>query len=84
MQQGECSAPNYALLYDRVQIRHGRPQRYGSQVEKVDGVWKPLHLEDPEHLDALRARMQLPPISEYLEQICKTYDLPGRGWFTAR
>ena len=29
----ECSAPGYALLYDRVQLRHGRPQRYGSQVQ---------------------------------------------------
>ena len=82
----ECSAPGYALLYDRVQLRHGRPHRYGSQVQKVDGKWQPVPpLQDPERLDTLRAEMGLPPIAEYLQTIARMYDLPksppSRGLF---
>jgi len=78
----ECSASGYALLYDRVQLRHGRPQRFGSQVRKVDGRWEPVPpLQEPERLDALRSEMGLPPMADYLKQIEKMYDLPPRGWF---
>jgi len=83
----ECSPSGYALLYDRVQLRHGRPQRYGSQVQKVDGKWQPVPpLQEPERLDALRAEMGMPPIAEYLQMIVQMYDKPkaSRGWFQSQ
>ena len=84
LQEKELDGPYFALLYDRVQMRHNRPQRYGSQVrKKPDGGWEPVPpLEDPEHLDALRAGVGLQPIADYLTSIAKLYDKPAaRGWF---
>ena len=72
----ECSGPEYALLYDRVQLRHGKPQRYGSQVARnSEGHWEPAEpLEDPDHLDERRAAVGLNPIDEYLEGCARMYD----------
>lgn len=80
----ELDGPYYALLYDRVQLRHNRPQRYGSQVRKrPDGGWEPSPpLEDPEQLDTLRAGVGLQPIADYLREVAKMYNQPSRrGWF---
>lgn len=80
----EVDGPYYALLYDRVQRRHDRPQRYGSQVQKkADGSWEPAPpLEDPDRLDQLRASVGLQPIADYLRQIARMYNPPAKhGWF---
>lgn len=67
VQQGEADGSQYALLYDRVAIMvENRPQRYGTQVQCVDGRASPGKLEDPEHLEALRASVGLPPEEDYL------------------
>ncbi len=82
--QKELDAPYYALLYDRVQLRNDRPQRYGSQLrKKPDGSWEPAPpLEDADQLDVLRASVGLQPIAEYLHEISKIYDQPAKhGWF---
>lgn len=55
---GEVSGAHYALLYDRVAIRAGRPQRYGSQARCTGepGAVMTMHpLEDPAKVDAFRA-----------------------------
>jgi hypothetical protein len=64
----DTSAENFANLSDRVAVRAGRPQKYGTQMECVDGVWLAPNVEDPEWLDARRAQMGLPP---YLEQLAR-------------
>lgn len=84
LQEKELDGPYFALLYDRVQMRHGHPQRYGSQVrKKAEGGWEPVPpLENPDKLDALRASVGLPPIADYLTSVAKMYDKPAaRGWF---
>ena len=68
---GEASKQNLALLEDRLLIRQGKPQRYGSQVDMQNGVGlKPT--EDEANLDARRATMGLGPICEYLAYFVKT------------
>jgi uncharacterized protein DUF6624 len=63
----EVCPQHLAYLEDRILVREGRPQRYGTQLEK-DGVgWKPLPTTDPESLDARRRAVGLEPISEYLD-----------------
>jgi hypothetical protein len=69
---GEASKPNFALLEDRVLIRQGKPQRYGSQVDTKNGVTL-LPTEDDGNLDARRASMGLGPICEYLVRFVKTH-----------
>ncbi len=50
----ELEGQFYGLLYDRVALREGRPQTYGSQVDCVSGHYAPTHLIDPEHVDERR------------------------------
>ena len=68
---GEAAKQQLALLEDRLLIRQGKPQRYGSQVETRDGVGlKPT--EDGANLDARRAAMGLGSICAYLDNFVKS------------
>lgn len=57
---GEVDGPSYAMMYDRLAMSEGRPQRYGSQMTCVDGGWAVAPLEDSEGVDARRAAMGFP------------------------
>lgn len=54
-----------AEAIDILDIKHGRPQQYGTQLrfEPVLGLWK-LHNVDPRTTDAERVRMGVPPLAE--------------------
>ena len=56
---GEVRGESYGLMYDRLAINEGRPQRYGTQMTCKAGKWVIDHanLEDPEHADERRAAM---------------------------
>lgn len=62
---GKTAPSQYALLYDRVQVNQGRPQRFGTQGDCQQGQWKPNPVDAPQDLDALRVRYRLPPMAEY-------------------
>ena len=57
---GEVDGQEYALMYDRLAINEGRPQRYGSQMKCREGRWVVDTLEDPEHVDERRREMRIP------------------------
>jgi hypothetical protein len=58
-------AAQEAYLYDRIATYEGRPQRYGTQsVPCPDGQYRRWLTEDPEHLNARRHAVGLPPVSE--------------------
>lgn len=63
---GDASGSQYALLYDRIAMFEGRPQRYGSQIICTNGRFQPSPVEDATNLDRLRASVGLEPIAEYL------------------
>jgi hypothetical protein len=65
-----------ALLTDRVRSNEGRPQLYGTQVQVRDGKVAMLPMEDEANVDARRAALGLPPLSEYLAQLKQVYGLP--------
>jgi hypothetical protein len=50
---------NFAYLVDRVAVRAGRPQSFGTQMECVRGEWVVPEIEDHATLDARRKRMNL-------------------------
>lgn len=56
---GEVDGQDYGLMYDRLAINEGRPQRYGSQMICKAGrfVIDYGNLEDPANADARRAAM---------------------------
>lgn len=56
---GEVDGGEYGLMYDRLAINEGRPQRYGTQMTCKGGRWVVDYdnLEDPANADARRAAM---------------------------
>lgn len=63
----QVCARHLAYLEDRIRVREGLPQRYGTQLQKGDGGWEPLPVLDPEDLDARRRSVGLEPMAEYLD-----------------
>jgi hypothetical protein len=62
----EVCPQHLAYLSDRIRVREGKPQRYGTQLQRRGDGWAPLATEEPETLDARRRAVGLEPISEYL------------------
>jgi len=61
--EGESSAKNLAMLTDRVQVRQGKPQTYGTQFKRNESNERVLYdIIDPENLNKRRAEIGLPPI----------------------
>ena len=52
-----------AATKDRFLMSSGKPQLYGTQFRKIDGVWK-LHEVDPNVTDEERAKWNVPPLTE--------------------
>ncbi len=62
---GEASQSNLAYLTDRVMLIETGHQRYGTQFRYGDSGPEPFPLEDPDHVDELRASAGLMPLAEY-------------------
>jgi hypothetical protein len=54
---GEVDGQSFGMMFDRVAISEGRPQRYGSQFRCDGGKWRPYPLEEPARVEALRAEI---------------------------
>lgn len=66
--KGEMRGASLALLEDRIRLREGQKQIYGSQVTRNSAdEWEPLPLEDEGDVEALRSSVGLGPLSEYLQ-----------------
>jgi tetratricopeptide (TPR) repeat protein len=66
-QADEARWSSYALMYDRIQIRENRPQKYGSQVRyNENGEYEPFPIEEPAYVNQRRKEVGLGPIEEYL------------------
>jgi len=64
---GEIETTALPMLEDRVRMREGRDQLYGSQlVHGEDGKPALWPIEDEAHVDERRASVGLPPLAEYL------------------
>ena len=69
--QGEVDPANIAYLCDRVRLAEGQAQLYGTQVERVDGIFRPCSLADPEDVDKRRLAAGLEPLADYLSSFGK-------------
>lgn len=65
---GEIQPSNYALLYDRIAMHDGKPQRFGSQFDCRDGRTRLYTVESRDGLDERRASVGLEPIAVYLRE----------------
>ena len=63
---GDTSKLFFTQAYDRWAAAAHQLQRFGYQGAcKSKGVWEPLAIEDPEHLDERRERFDLESFAEY-------------------
>src|SRR5687767_1904863 len=68
----EMRGSSLALLEDRILLREGRNQIYGSQVRQNEaGQWEVPSLDDPENVDQRRASVGLGPLKDYLAGFAK-------------
>jgi hypothetical protein len=64
--RGEADPADYAMMFDRAQVDHGKLQRYGANFTcQPDGTLAPSPIEDIERLDARRAEIGLLPMRLY-------------------
>ncbi len=78
---GTISKSDYATLYDRIRMRQGSPQRYGTQTvqHRSSEANAPIYVypvENPRKLNRLRRKMGLMPIKRYCRQVEKIYGAP--------
>lgn len=74
-EDGELNASDYAVLHDRVLMKQGKPQIYGTQIKMAativgEDISMQLYLwpvEDHLALDSLRNSIGLSPIEDYLK-----------------
>jgi len=78
--KGEIESSNVALLEDRILMREGKKQIYGTQLiwNEKSGKYELYAVEDEEHLDILRLSVGLPPIAEYLKSFGVEYVPPKK------
>lgn len=64
---------SFALLQDRLALRQGRKQIYGSQLawNLKTNQYYVLAIEDPDHVDELRKSVGLVPIAVYIKDCCQ-------------
>tara|TARA_B110000967_G_C18863639_1_gene551441 strand:+ start:1139 stop:2065 length:927 start_codon:yes stop_codon:yes gene_type:complete len=68
--ENEADKSQLALLIDRINVRDGKKQVYGSQVS-YDSIQKVYFIDtvsDPENLNKRRAEMGLEPIEDYIKR----------------
>jgi hypothetical protein len=64
--RGHTDTKRLGFLWDRVAGADKRPQRYGTQGQCTEGVWKPFPVEDPERLDERRKSLGMKPMAEHV------------------
>ncbi|MBI9035806.1 MAG: hypothetical protein JEZ03_15195 [Bacteroidales bacterium] len=68
--EGESSESHLALLEDRIQMRNGKPQTYGSQIttDKETGEQVVYEIWEPEYVNQRRKEVGLGPIEDYVKR----------------
>lgn len=68
VKNGRARGADLALLEDRVNMRNGRKQIYGSQIKRDadSGAYYIYPIEEPENVDKRRAEAGLGPLAEYV------------------
>jgi hypothetical protein len=80
MKKGEIEPRHLALLEDRILMREGKKQIYGSQLTRNEatGKFELWPIEDEENLDKRRSSVGLDPIADYVKNFGITYVAPKK------
>jgi hypothetical protein len=71
VQKGNVSPSDFAYLIDRVALRQGKKQIYGSQLtrDQITGKYDILPLEDPDNVDMRRTEVGLGKLQDYVSHL---------------
>ncbi|MGI8670557.1 MAG: VWA domain-containing protein [Aridibacter sp.] len=72
-QKGFISKANLAALIDRIRLKSGGRQIFGTQIKIEDEVGYLYPLENEANVDKWRKTYQLPPLSEFIKKIETEY-----------
>jgi hypothetical protein len=78
-QIGELPKPSFALSVDRVRMRKGEKQLYGSQLKMKNGHYAIYPIEDELNVNKRRAEMDLGPLEDYVKQYGIEYKKPSEN-----
>lgn len=67
--RGDLDGASVAMLTDRVEVKAGHGQIYGTQLSLKNGRWLLDPIADSAHVDERRRSMGLPTLAEYLRKI---------------
>lgn len=67
--RGDLDGGAVAMLTDRLEVKAGRAQVYGTQLSLQNGRWVLDPIADSAGVDERRRRMGLPPLAEYLRLV---------------
>lgn len=70
---GQFSGQRYALMFDRVAVSGGQPQRYGTQSHCVAGRYALYPIEDEAGVDTRREQMGLGSLEAYRDELIGSY-----------
>ena len=78
--KGESEGSHLAMLEDRILMRNGQKQKYGSQIKSdpETGEYFLHPIEDPANINKRRAEVGLGPIEEYVKRWGIKYDPSNR------
>lgn len=79
-EKGDLMKSQIALMKDRILMKDGSPQVYGSQVIKNNntGRWELYNLKEPEFVNKRRKEVGLGPLEEYLIRWDIKFDVPQK------
>jgi len=69
------SVSEFTVFVDRLLIKQGKPQIYGSNFDLKDGKMVMSKTKDLTNLDKRRRQIGLPPISEYVKVLREAYNM---------
>jgi VWFA-related protein len=72
----EIGRPHLAALFDRMRVRTGMKQLFGTQVTITDGFLVLAPIENEAQVEARRREFDLPPLDRYLKLLERDYRRP--------
>lgn len=74
--RGDLKGEAVAMLADRLAVKAGHPQKYGTQLSLRNGRWVLDPIADSVHVDERRKRMGLPPLAIYKQMFDSIFNPP--------
>ena len=73
--QDGIAGKDVAEFTDKVSLKLGKPQVFGTQAEVVEGKIQFAPIENQANVDQLRAQMGMPPLAEFKESLERLHNL---------